>query len=330
MSYFKYFIAVLVFAPTAAFGFPDATNTGITTAKCPDYVPGNNTSSRTISVNDTVIINEDIAGPLLIAAGVSGVHISCVLIDNERNSTAAIRCAGTCPDLWVHDVELHNCQGSCISPNGTLAGPALIQRIYAHDSAQDYMKGKGSLVLEDSFFPDQFIFEEGSHNDAIQISGPADKQIYRRNSISTKFQLQTSALFFKSDFGDINRITIEDNFLFGGSHTFTLNCGTSPTTCNSFDQPTNIEVRRNTWGDNSWQFGPTNITLDQGPPLPVPCFIWELTNVLDDGPSTPLTAPADSTTSGNCWDESSMPGNPNPTHHGLRGGGISGGVGLSN
>ena len=140
MFYFLIFIMLLV--SDQALGFPDATNTGITTAKCPDYVPGNDTSGRTISVNDTVIINEDIAGPLLIAASVSGVRISCVLIDNERNSTAAIRCAGACPGLWVHDVELHNCQGSCISPNGTLADPALIQRIYVHDSAQDFMKGK--------------------------------------------------------------------------------------------------------------------------------------------------------------------------------------------
>ena len=249
-----------------------------------------------------------------------------------------MHCIADCPGLWLHDAELFNCVGACLVARARTGTPALLQRLHIHNTEQDLMKAFGAFTLEDSFLEDEYFPLEGAHNDAIQGQGQGGQtggpMLIRRNRIEGPCNEQNASIIMKTDFGDIDRITAVDNLFSGGdfspaSNNIQLSCG-SPPGCGGFQHPTNMEFRRNEWVD-ACVTAPVQSELDNNPVVPT-CFIWEInTNTWQTAGGAVDTTVEESTDTGDCWDETIMPGNPDPPNpeHGLRGGGLSGGTGLS-
>lgn len=268
--------------------FPGASTTGITAAHCPNWdAIKTSTSGRTITVDDTVIENEEITGQMTISA--SNVTIRCSTVDATFTSTYGITClSSTCPGLLVENVEIKNCTSACGAAKGGAGNPTVWRRVHMHTTERDLLKAEGDMILEDSFLEGIYVPPPEAHNDAIQTAGPADNITIRRNRIDGPRNAQTSAYILKTDSGNSNKVLFDGNLISGGSYSLYVLPGTL------FAIPNNVIICNNTWISGTSQFGAFSIGDISSPSV---CFEWH-GNKFDNG--TVIAGPAGTDLAGTC------------------------------
>lgn len=123
----------------------------------------------------------------------------------------------------------------------------------------DGFKAMGDVVIEDCWVHDlngQRGSDAGSggysHNDAVQVSGGSNITI-RRNRFERPGL--NSAVFIDADQDPISDVTVEDNFLDGGTFTlYVIRSRTAPRN----GMPSDVVIRNNVFGHDSL-FGPATI-----------------------------------------------------------------------
>lgn len=267
--------------------FPDATNTGITAANCPNWASiKTNTSGRNLTVAGATIQNEEVSGPLTPKA--ANITIRCIKM-NANGALYGINCFGNnCAGLQLRDSELYNVESSVVNFAAPVSNPIVALRLNIHNSVNDLVKIEGNTTLQDSYLH-TFTPDPEAHNDVIQTSRGSNIALIG-NRLVGQYRAQTSAYILKTDFAASNNILIWGNEMSGGTYTLYLYDG-------GFGVPTNVVVKNNTWLKGSYKFGP----VSPGPPGSTinasHCFEWS-GNVFDD--ATTLGAPGSTSPAGTC------------------------------
>lgn len=241
-------------------GRPDISNTGVP-------------AGTVLRPSGPLVVTED--GTVIDGLDVQG----CVQVKADRVTIrrTRIRC-----DSWygvrVHDgfrgtqVEDVEIDGRGFTGSVGVSGSSLtLRRADIHDVGDGVRVGSNSLY-EQNFIHDLAI-GGGSHNDGMQVAGPATNVTIRGNTI-VHVRRQTSAIIVKADRGPISDVLIEGNRLNGGTYTLYV-----------YSTPEHVTrdatVRHNRLGRDH-VYGPIatkdpqglrwegNVWLDTGEPIPPP------------------------------------------------------------
>jgi len=247
-------VACLVVAPAKLHaqipipaGFPNASNTGIAGVGLTvgDLTA---TSGRNITVAGTVIDMENISGTLNIKANNVTIRRSRIRTGGYYGVRIFSGYRGTVIEdcLMVGNAGSVNVSGSyCTIRRCDISGD--------HDG----IKLSTGCLVEDSYIHDQ-LKEGGTHNDAMQDSGGSNGWVVRRNSIIGPYPQSTSAIIINTNFGPIDNILIEGNFISGGG--YAVYCKDKGT---GYGPPTNVMFRNNVWEKDSFTYN--HITYDGNP-----------------------------------------------------------------
>ncbi len=244
-------------------GFPNASTTGIAGVglTADDLTP---TSGRTITVDGTVIEEEDVAGRLTIDA-------DNVTIRRSRITGGGFNIRVYGVGTLIEDCTLIGAPGDAVNVMG---GNYTIRRCDI-SGAHDGLKLSSGMLVEDCYIHDQYR-EDGTHNDGMQDSGDSTGWVVRHNTVQGPYQTSTSAMIISTSNGPIDNITIEENFLSGGS--FTVYCSAG-----DYGAPTNATFRYNVFEKDSSGSG-SPITFSG-----TPTFVGNIYHTGEPIPQNPLT-----------------------------------------
>ncbi|MDY7102041.1 MAG: right-handed parallel beta-helix repeat-containing protein [Actinomycetota bacterium] len=233
--------------------FPSAATTGVPTGT--NLTPRSGTI--TLSQAGQVLEGVDLNGCVKVTASNVVIRKSRITCDKASGTNAAIRQSGSASGLLIEDVEITG-PSSNYAQAGIYSGNAYTVRrteISGHDDGA--FLGSGT-VIEDSWIH-SLAASPGAHNDTLQMVGGSDVTI--RNNRLEHRRDQTSAIIIKSDLAPIDDVTIEGNYLAGGSFTVYVYAGKS-SYGGCCDAPTNTRVVGNVVEAGSYLFGAMTIQGD--------------------------------------------------------------------
>jgi Ca2+-binding RTX toxin-like protein len=222
---------------TSATGFPDASNTGVSSGTPLTvfygtyYVTKDNAVISNLEVHGSIVIEADNVTmtniklvsdtpwhALRVMDNATGFTLTDSEIDGGGSTVNAIYGFGTFLRNDLHDVD-----------NGiNVVGPSLIQDNYMHD------------------------FRGGSdaHYDGIEINGGGGHDIDIIHNTIINAHSQTSAIMMNNEFGGLKNITIEGNRLVGGGYTVYLDGRKGGGTVDDGSiSITNNQIGGGHWGD---------------------------------------------------------------------------------
>jgi len=236
----------------SACGFPDGTNTGVSTGTPLERKDG----VVTLDEEGQVFENKLVNGSIVVTAPNVTIRNVKLVVDDPYFGISAKNGGDWDNDqanLLVDHVEID--MNGNIGLKGIAFNGYTLQRSYIHDGA-DCAHFSSNVTIEDSFcvvgpdadgdgWPDSKAFcDTLEHLDGIQTNGAANAVI-RHNTVRNPCS-QTSDVAL---FGSVRNITIDDNLLAGGG--YSLYCG-SPTA-------TKVVVSNNrfarTWHPRSGRWG---------------------------------------------------------------------------
>ena len=241
-------------------GFPKASNTGLAGVGLTVNDLTTYTGSLTITTNGTTIEQKDITGCLHIQA------------NNVTVKKCRLRQGG-----WYGIQANHGYTGTIIEdcliegPDqpgiAVLASDTTIRRCDV-SGYEDCIVFYTNVNIIDNYCHG-LVETSTSHNDCIQLPVGGNCDIIG-NTLQALYQTQTSAMLIQSNFGPVDDVWIEGNFLSGGAYTVYSDD-------QFYGAPTNITFKDNVWEKDSWQYGylsadgnPTFIcnTFHTGEPVP--------------------------------------------------------------
>lgn len=231
------------FADPSACGYPDADNTGPTTAL--QKVPGASlpsgaqwdTGAHTLRItgDNVTLENLDIAGAVTIDGDNATIRNSRIAVSNGCSSpcgSSGIRLGET--DATVTGTVLQNLDivtAEKDPSNDNPLDPATIDTKLDHGVRNNgdlavtadhlYIKGfagawKGPGTIENSYLFSQLAFD-GDHVEAYLNGGEGNPTILDHDTILNPVA-QTAAISLFNDFGGIGRVDVVDNLLAGGGY----------------------------------------------------------------------------------------------------------------
>jgi hypothetical protein len=231
------------FADPSACGYPDADNTGPTTAL--QKVPGASlpsgaqwdTGAHTLRItgDNVTVENLDIAGAVTVDGDNATIRNSRIAVSNGCSSpcgSSGIRLGET--DATVTGTVLQNLDivtAEKDPSNDNPLDPATIDTKLDHGVRNNgdlavtadhlYIKGfagawKGPGTIENSYLFSQLAFD-GDHVEAYLNGGEGNPTILDHNTILNPVA-QTAAISLFNDFGGIGRVDVVDNLLAGGGY----------------------------------------------------------------------------------------------------------------
>ena len=213
----------------------------------------------TVTVAGTVLDSLDITGGVVVKA--NNVTISRSRITGGAYWT--VRVYGGFTGTTISDTQLvgvNTAGGALPRCDGATSGNGLtILRVDVSNCADLLDYGAGTTVT-DSYLHDPF-HSATTHNDGIQISSGSNYTI-RHNTILMG-HIENSATFIKADFGNINNVTIDNNYLDGGSYTV-FGGDVAATATAPAKLVTNVFITNNVFG-NSALYGKIYTTRMTGP-----------------------------------------------------------------
>ncbi|WP_353414935.1 right-handed parallel beta-helix repeat-containing protein [Arenicella sp. 4NH20-0111] len=188
-----------------------------------------------VTENGALIENLSIQGCIQIEA--SDVTIRNVRID--CSGLYAIRVDDDVSNVLVEDTEMFN-----MTSSGVLGSNFTLRRVNIHDSGGDAVKPSRNVLIEQSWFH-RLGSKVGSHSDGVQmVSG--GNVIVRGNNIDmpplTGFT-NSQCLIIQTNFGPIDNVRIEGNWLNGGGWCVQVNDKGQ-----GFGSPTNVTIKNNRFG----------------------------------------------------------------------------------
>jgi hypothetical protein len=249
-------IATATTAEAPALGTkPGAPNTGPTN-------PNALTSSGSISTTHAgqIIENVDVNGTI-------DVNHDNVTIRNFRvnagNAGHAINYGWGRTGLVVEDGEVSYFGEAAVGLNYT---NYTARRLNVHHGQRDGFKAEGNVLIENNWVHYLGMLP-GAHADGVQSSKGSNLTV-RGNNFDLPWDIgveSTSAFMIKSDFGPINNVLIEGNWLNGGQFTIYVTAGSF----NGVNQPSpsNVRILNNRFGrDNHYglYYPGTATTVRQG------------------------------------------------------------------
>ena len=219
-------------------GFPNASNTGLAGVGLTVNDLTTYTSSLTITTNGTTIEQKDITGMLDIQANNVTVK-KCRLrqggwygIQANRGYTGTV----------IEDCLIEGPDQPGIS---VLASDTIIRRCDI-SGYEDCIVFYNNVDIIDNYCHD-LVETATSHNDCIQLPVGGNCNIIG-NTLQALYQNQTSAILIQSNFGPVDNVWVEGNFLSGGAYTVYSDD-------QFYGPPTNITFKDNVWEKDSWAFG---------------------------------------------------------------------------
>lgn len=218
---------------------PSPSNTGFTGAES-SLTPMSDTTIRT---SGTVLQNFRLTGTLSISA--SNVTVRNFKI-NATGSNNCIKVAEGVTNVVIEDGECDGASSSGVTGEGFTA-----RRLYIHNMGSDafHLNDAGNVTIENSYITD-LGYNESSHADGVQVASgsnitirgnhfymPGDDPNYNNSQI----------FMIKPDFGAINNLRIEGNWLNGGGYSVNM-AGAS----------TNVQIMNNRFG-KEYDFGPLRV-----------------------------------------------------------------------
>lgn len=211
--------------------WPDATTTGV-----PDGVTLTPSGPVTTSADGEVIDALDITGTVII--GHDDVTLKQCRITVDQLNFAAI--SGSGANAVVQDCEIIGGAGTQGSYNGVqLAGSgAQILRCNIHNFENGVSFTGNSQTLQDSYIHDLYATYAGAtpHYDGTECGAGSGFAVHHNRILNA--QGQTSAVNFTGDFGNIDTVTITNNYLSGGTYTIYLDPKTNTITQVTLDYNT--------------------------------------------------------------------------------------------
>jgi hypothetical protein len=240
-------------APTAGVK-PNATNTGPTNTSILRA-----SGSITVTQDGAVIENVNVTGTINVQA--NNVTIRNFRI-NANGAGHAINYAGGKRGLVVEDGEVSNFGEAAIGLNYT---NYTARRLNVHHSQRDGFKAEGNVLIENNWVHYLGMLK-GAHADGVQSSKGSGLTV-RGNNFDLPWDIgveSTSAFMIKSDFGPIDNVLIENNWLNGGQYTIYVMAGSFGG--QSYPAPTNVRILNNKFG-RDFHYGlyyPGAATVRQG------------------------------------------------------------------
>ncbi len=243
-------------------GFPIADTTGIkgqglTTN---DLSPQGTTE---ITVDNTTLDKIYFTGRLTISADNVTVQ-NCYFIDI---SNFAFRCNGNNTVIKDSTVVGPDMEGEAIQ--------ALNVTVLRCDLSgySDGLKADNNTTVEDCYIHD--LYDDGStHNDCVQSMQGTNITIQNNTLIST-WQMQTSAVILKPDFGVISDVQVINNYMSGGSYIFYSVSSLSNAA------PTGVQFVNNIIEPNSYLFGRLNTEGS----VSISCNTYTSGNPIEENPA---------------------------------------------
>lgn len=192
-------------------------------------------TSGNVILEDTLVILQklDILGGIYIASGSPKVIIR---YNRVQRGLYGINCLEGCGEVLIEYTEVTNADvvekqyNEYGERKGILARNATIRFCDVNKYA-DGIYLSNNVIIEDSYIHDLYLYhptwddpdskEDGTHSDGIQSSGGIN-YIVRNNFIDAR-NGRNSAMIFQTNYGNLNNILIENNYLLGGSYTVYLN-----------------------------------------------------------------------------------------------------------
>jgi hypothetical protein len=226
--------------------------------------------SLVISEEGAVVENVDVNG--IISINANNVTIRNFRV-NAGGADFAIRIDGDATGTVLEDGEVTNfAEAVCYKFTDYTA-----RRLNVHHGQRDGFKAEGNVLIEGCWVH-YLGMAPGAHADGVQ-SSKGGGMIFRGNNFDLPWDVgveSTSAFMIKSDFGPINDVLIEGNWLNGGQFTIYVTEGSF----NGEDHapPTDVRILNNRFGRDN-QYGPyypgTATTVRQG-------NVWDDTGELVD------------------------------------------------
>ncbi len=207
-------------------GFPNASNTGIAGVGLTenDLTPS---GSVTITTDNTIFELKNVSGSIKVQA--NNVTIRKCKV---TGGIYGIDCTAQYPGALIEDCTVLS------SSSKTICGGNMTVRRCDISDSPDGVYHYSNTTIEDCWIHD--LYEgESTHNDGIQCQSGSNL-VARHNSIQALYQTQTSAILYHTNFGPVDDVLIENNFLSGGGYTIYLtDKGTG------YGPPTNVTVKDN-------------------------------------------------------------------------------------
>jgi hypothetical protein len=188
---------------------PGADNTGPTN---PDLLTPH-VGSIVVTQDGAVIENLHVTGSIRVMA--NNVTIRNVIVDAD-DDFYGIQCSDNFTGTLIEDAEIFNASSAGIYGRNYAA-----RRLHVHHIGSDGLKSDGNSVVEDSWLHDLGM-TPGAHADGIQIGIGTDFFI-RGNFFDmpaeTPGRESNAAVFVKADFGPIDNVLVENNWMNGGNFT---------------------------------------------------------------------------------------------------------------
>jgi hypothetical protein len=222
--------------------------------------------SLTITTNGALIENVYVTGGIFVKA--DNVTIRNFKIDATGNSFGINAHFGHTGTI-IEDGEIFN-----PSVDGLYGTGYIARRLNIHDCTGDGFKHEGDGRIESSWVHHVGL-GAGAHADGVQI-GIGANIVIDGNFFDMPFgeagANSNSSVIVKTDFGDIDNVTIQNNWCNGGNFTIFVRHGTN------FGVPTNVRILNNRFG-RDYQFGlfsfdspdpelSGNVWDDTGDPVP--------------------------------------------------------------
>lgn len=183
----------------------------------------------------TLIENLDINGCIQVAA--NNVTIKNVRID--CGGLYAVQVVGEASGLMVENTEMLG-----MTSSGVLGSNFTLRRVNIHDSGGDAVKPGSNVLIEQSWFH-RLGTKVGSHSDGVQMTSGGNV-IVRGNNIDMPPLpgfTNSQCLIIQTNFGPIDNVRIEDNWLNGGGWCIQVN-----DKGRGFGSPTNVSIKNNRFG----------------------------------------------------------------------------------
>jgi hypothetical protein len=174
----------------------------------------------------------DVTGTITIAADNVTLKNFRVTADHT-NSTYAINVANNHKGIVIQDGEVIGGAGAGV---GGDTGGFTLNRVNIHGSGADGVKANGAVTIENSWIHD-INLNPGAHADCVQVAY-ADNINISNNTFANS---GTSNIYMSSWAGSISNVTIDGNWLDGGSYViYSL--------ADAYGAPTGVHVRNNHFG----------------------------------------------------------------------------------
>lgn len=253
--------AAFVLRSYATTTYPDANNTGI--QGCPSLTTYN--GSITTNSDGQIIQNMTINGDIVVNN--NNVTIRCVKLNMQPNTIYSINASNGSNTLISH-VEVNG--NDVYGPNTAIQGSDYTSEYVDMHNTEDGWHAGWNTVIRDSYCHDM-LYADGAygptHSDCIQVTGyggasfepPVNNITISHNTLRpwdghTGAQHANSAVFLKTDFGEIDNVLVDNNLMDNGTYTIYSRIGN----CSGCGAPTNVKITNNRFGQG-YEYGLSSI-----------------------------------------------------------------------